>query len=151
MSDLSIAELLQPISPEQHRAQVFAFERTMLFAPQVELEVEHHFGHNVVAREMRAPAGVIISGRIHLFENLNMLLQGEMILATESGPVHLKAPCTIVSPPGTKRIAQTLTPCVWTTIIGTSERDPEKIEEMFTTNDEQQYLAMSKNLTLEGE
>lgn len=151
MPDLSIANLFDPISPEEHRSKVFEFERAMLAAPQVELQVEHHFGHNVVAREMRAPAGVIISGRIHLFENLNMLMQGEMILATEAGPVHLKAPCTIVSPPGTKRIAQTITPCVWTTVIGTSERDPEKIEAMFTTNDEQQYLAMSKNLTLEGE
>jgi hypothetical protein len=62
----------------------------------------------------------------------------------------VSAPFTIVSPPGTKRIACTHTECVWTTFFVTKETDPEKILAEFTTNDEQEYLSCRGNQETEG-
>lgn len=149
MGDLSTINQVRPVSAEEFRAKAFAFERAALKAEQVPVRSEYHFGHKVAAKTIYAPANTIMTGRIHLFENLNMLVQGEMEIATESGIITLIAPCLVESPPGTKRVVQTITDCIWMTIIGTSERDPDKIEALYTVNDEQEYLALSKNLVLE--
>lgn len=148
--DFPISETCQPLTPGQHRAKVFEFERAMLQAPQVELRVEHVYGDGWYARELHIPADVVVSGSVHKFINSNMLARGEMMLGTESGPLRVTAPYFVVSPPGTKRIVHTLTECVWISLHVTDERDPEKIREIFTTNDEQECLAMSEKTKLEG-
>jgi hypothetical protein len=146
-----MADLIhQESAQDDLRARVLAFEQQQLQKPQVALKVVHHFAHNVVARELHIPAGLDLTGAIHKYANLNTLSQGEMLIATESGLLHVKAPYTVVSPPGTKRAATTLTDCVWTTYLGTNETDIEKIEAEFTTNSEQEYLAFAGVLTLEG-
>lgn len=131
------------------RARVLQFESEQIKKPQVELRVVHHFSHGVCARELHIPAGTDLTGAIHKFSNLNILSKGEMLVTTEKGIEHVKAPFTIVSPPGTKRAARTITDCIWTTVFGTNETDPEKVVDHFTTNSEQEYLAFSGTLILE--
>jgi hypothetical protein len=63
-----------------------------------------------------------------------------MRLLTDEGFKDVSAPYTVVSPPGTKRIALALTDCVWTTILATPETDIEKIEEIFVCKTEEEYL-----------
>lgn len=138
------------ISKDDLRARVFEFEREQMKKPQVELRVVEHWSKGIYARELHIPAGVELTGRVHKFENLNILSQGEMEIATENGIVTVKAPFCTVSPPGTKRAAKTLTDCIWTTIHGTNETDPELIEKLFTTNDEQEYLEFAGILNIEG-
>jgi hypothetical protein len=148
MSNLSNSTRL---SQSELRAMVTRFETEQLKKPQVELKVFHHFSKGVYARELHIPAGMEVTGAIHKHSNMNTLSMGSMLLVMEDGLYYVKAPYTVASPSGTKRAALSLTDCVWTTYFGTDETDPEKILREFTTNDEQQYLAMSKNLTLEGE
>ena len=132
------------------RARVFEFEREQLKKPQVDLRVVIHLAPGIHARELHIPAGTEVTGRVHKFENLNILSQGEMIVTTENGARHVKAPFTCVSPEGTKRAALALTDCVWTTILGTDETDPEIVIDLFTTNNEQEYLAQSEKLIIKG-
>ena len=132
------------------REQIIRAEQEMKKLPQVELKVVNHFSAGVYARELHIPAGVTLTGRIHKKENLNILSQGEMMVTTEAGLVHVKAPFTVVSPPGTKRIATALTDCIWTTIHGTDETDIDKICEIFTAENEEEYLAYQETLKLEG-
>lgn len=117
----------------------------------IELPVVHHFSRGVYARELRIPAGTTLTGKVHKFENLNILSQGEMSVSTENGVERVMAPFTIVSPPGTKRVAYAHTDCVWTTIHGTSETDLEKIEAEFVTDTHKSYLEFCEKLKLEGE
>ncbi len=138
------------LSASDMRARVFDFEREQAKKPQVELRVEHYYAHGVAARELHAPAGIEITGAVHKYANINTLSKGEMLVTTENGIEHVKAPFTVVSPPGTKRAALTLTDCIWTTYFGTTETDPDKIVALFTTNSEQEYLEFSKTLNLEG-
>lgn len=130
------------------RNKVFAAEVFLKEQPQVKLETIHHFSKGVYAREIHIPAGIILTGEIHKFENLNILSQGKMQVLTENGVEEVEAPFTIVSPAGTKRIAYTLTDCVWTTIHGTEnikidrcdEVDLELIEKTFIAKSEQEWL-----------
>lgn len=119
----------------------------------VEAQIFHHFSKDVYAREMRAPAKATITGKVHKFENLNILSQGALALFMDDGGIEIvRAPCHIVSPPGTRRAAYVLTDCVWTTVHGTSSRDLAEIEKHFVCQtgaeyrlffEEQQRIAMN--------
>ena len=122
------------------RQVVFDMERLMHQVPQVELKVKHYFSKGVYARELHIPAGVILTGEIHKFENLNILSQGKIEVLTEKGMQEVEAPFTIVSPSGTKRIARAITDCIWTTIHGTDENDLNIIEKTFIAKSEQEWL-----------
>lgn len=77
---------------------------------------------------MRIPAGTVATGKVHKTLHLNILSQGDVSVLTEDGMKRIQAPCTIVSPPGTKRAVYAHTDVVWTTIHGTHETDLEKLE-----------------------
>lgn len=124
----------------ENRQKVFAIENLMRQYPQVELKVKHYFSKGVYARELHIPAGVILTGEIHKFENLNILSQGKIEVLTEKGMQEVEAPFTVVSPAGTKRIARAITDCVWTTIHGTDEVDLNIIEKTFIAKSEQEWL-----------
>lgn len=143
MIDLQINNALTP-------GKVRDMERIMLAMPQVEIPVKHYFSKGVYAREILIPAGTTVTGKIHKFANLNILSQGEMMVSTENGVQLVRAPFTVVSPPGTKRIAHTLTDCVWTTIHGTEKTDLDAIELEFTADSEQEYLEFCATQQIEG-
>jgi hypothetical protein len=120
--------------------KVHALEVLMKLQPQVECKVIHHFSKGVYARELHIPAGVILTGEIHKFTNLNILSKGKIQVLVGDVIQELEAPQHIVSPAGTKRIARTLTECVWTTIHGTDEVDLNIIERTFIAKSEQEWL-----------
>lgn len=98
---------------------------------EIQPPVTHHFSKGVYAREIFIPKGSFIVGKIHKFENLNILSRGDISILSIDGVIRAKAPYTVVSSPGVKRVAYAHEDCVWTTIHGTEEKDVEKIEEIF--------------------
>lgn len=85
----------------------------------------------VYAREVFIPKGSCVAGKVHKYEQLNIMSQGEMWLASDTKVIRVKAPFTVISPPGTFRIAYALEDTVWTTIHGTNEKDLAVIEQQF--------------------
>lgn len=116
----------------------------------VEIPVRHYFSDGVYAREIRIPAGTLLTGKIHKRTNLNLLSAGEISVLTERGVERVRAPFTVVSPAGTKRIAYAHTDCVWTTVHGTHETDLEKIEAEFIAQSEAEFLAYTRALQHKG-
>jgi len=129
---------------------VSIIEEEMRKLDQIEIPVRHHFSPGVYAREITIPAGTLLTGRIHKFEQLNILSGGEISVLTHEGMKRVKAPFTVVSPPGTKRIAYAHTECTWTTILATEERNPELIEAMFTVETEREFLEFVESQKLIG-
>lgn len=127
------------------RNVVSAFEDEMRKQPQVEMRLEHYFAPGIYARELHIPAGVLLTGKIHKYAQLNILSKGRIRVLTENGVVDVEAPFTVVSPAGTKRIALAITDCVWTTILHTNETDPVVIEKQFIASSEQEYLEFTEN------
>ncbi len=128
------------LTGDTQRYKTFQLEAGMKTMAQVKLEVIHHFSKGVYSRELHIPAGVTLVGEMHKFKNLNILSKGKMLVTTEEGMTEVEAPFTVVSPPGTKRAAHTLTDCVWTTIHGTDETDVNAIETEFIAHTEEEYL-----------
>lgn len=124
----------------------------MLKMPQVQLPVRHHFSPGVYARELTIYAGHVLTGAVHKYTQLNILSAGTMRLLTDDGFRDISAPYTVVSPPGTKRIALALTDCVWTTILGTDLTDVGEIENHFVCKTPEEYLEWhSQSLLLSQE
>lgn len=127
-------------------------EAIMAKMPQIELSVEHYFSLGIYARELYIPKGVTLTGKIHKFEQLNILAKGKMKVLVGNIIKEVEAPFVVVSPPGTKRIATTLEDCVWITVHGTHETDIDLIEKQFIAQDETEYLEFieDKQLRLAG-
>ena len=139
---------MSELTQRSTRDKVNAIEALMAQQPQVDLKVEHYFSQGVYARALEIPAGIQLTGKIHKFEQLNILAKGRMKVLVGDNYKEVKAPFVVVSPPGTKRIAIALEDCVWITVHGTHETDLELIEKTFIAQSEQDYLDSDKQLRL---
>lgn len=125
----------QATSVDDVRRFISIIETLLLTAPQADVPVTHYFSHNVYAREMKLKAETLLVGRVHLFENLNILSEGEASVFSIDGVKRLKAPATFVGSKGSKRIIFAHTDLTWTTVLGTASRDVDEIERDFTAVD----------------
>ena len=135
--------------PHSHIRKIEGFENQMREMEQLDIPVKEHFSKGVYAREITIPKGAIVSGEIHKYANLNILSKGELSIATENGVIRVKAPFTVVSPPGTKRLAYAHEETVWTTIHGTDETDTKVIEDTFIAHSFDEYLSFCAALQIE--
>ncbi len=103
-------------------------ERILEDGRPIELETIHHFAPGIYARELRIPAGVLLTGKIHKTEHLNMLVKGRIEISNAEGSKEMIAPQIFVSPPGTKRAGYAHEDSVWVTIHATTETDLEQLE-----------------------
>lgn len=112
------------------REQIERAERIMAASESriYDIPVVNHFLPGMYAREMRIPAGVMLTGKIHRHAHMNVLSEGEITVWTEEGMKRLKAPYRFESKPGTKRIGLAHTDVVWTTFHFTWETDLDRIE-----------------------
>ena len=125
---------------------VETIENEMKQMPQVEMRLEHHFAKGLYARELHIPAGTLLTGKIHKYEQINILSKGQIRVLTQNGIVEVSAPFIVVSPPGTKRIALAITDCVWITVLPTDEKDPQAIEDQFTCATVDEYNEFCKQI-----
>lgn len=140
---------------EERDRKVDALEAGIRELVPVEFEVVDHFSKGVYARELHIPAGTVLTGKVHKYENLNILSQGELSILMEDGStVRVCAPYTVVSPPGTRRAAFAHSDCVWTTIHGTDEKDVDVIEKLFVAAspaDYRLFVQEQQRIGMEGD
>lgn len=123
-------------------------DAAVLAQEQVDMPVKHHFSHGVYARELFIPKGTVLTGRIHKRSQINILAKGEISVLTEHGIERLKAPATIVSPPGTKRAGYAHEDTIWITVCGVDgkEQAPDALEQELTTRTFAEYAAYCAGL-----
>jgi hypothetical protein len=129
------------VDPLPMRDRVWQMEAEMRKMEQVTLPLTHHFGYRSYARELFIPKGTLLTGRIHLYPQINIMPKGDLSVLVDDGVVRVQAPFTVVSPAGTKRIAYAHEDTIWITIIGTEETDPALIEQSYTVETEAAYQA----------
>lgn len=129
----------------ESRKQVTAFEELSKTIEQVELIVEHLFAEGIYARRLFIPQKVILTGKIHKYSQLNILLEGVIDVLIYDTVQRVKAPFVMVSPPGTKRIMRAVEDCVWLTVHGTHETDVDEIEDRFIAQTEEEFLEHIQN------
>lgn len=120
-------------TPLELRSHIDLLEKHMLEATDIQIDFEkltkHYFAKGLYAREITIPAGTLLTGKIHLTQHINVISKGDISVLTEEGIKRIKAPATIISPPGTKRVGYTHEETVWTTFHATEETDLVKLEE----------------------
>jgi hypothetical protein len=119
---------------------IFALEKTMLSMDQVSLDVEHIFSRGVYARRMLIPKDTVLTGKMHKYNHLNIMLYGDIEIATDEGTKRIDKPCIFESKAGTKRAGFAHEETVWITIHATEETDIEKIEANEIAENPLQYL-----------
>lgn len=78
--------------------------------------LKHSFADGIYVREIFIPKGTLIVGKIHKHSHPNFLMKGDVSVLTEEGPRRLKAPLSMISPKGTKRVVYAHEDTVWITI-----------------------------------
>ena len=97
--------------------------------PQVDCPTIHRFAGGIYIRETSAPAGTLVTTKIHLTEHPFMILKGDVTVWTEDGgAIRLKAPFCGVTPVGARRVAYVHEDTVWVTFHATEDTDVERIE-----------------------
>jgi hypothetical protein len=98
------------------------------------LKITNYINGGVYAREMKAPAGIVITGKIHEHDHINILSEGEISVMTDDGMKRVKAPYTFESKAGIRRIGYTHSDITWTSIHSVINDNINEIEkELFTT------------------
>src|SRR5689334_10459122 len=98
----------------ENRARIADLQDYLSALPQAEIITTHRFARGLYAREIFIPKGVILVGKIHAYENLNIISKGDITILTEHGVRRVTAPETVIAPPFTKRVGYAHEDTVWT-------------------------------------
>jgi len=118
------------------REKILKFEQAIAslpgaqFGDQDSCPLKHSFADEVYVREIFIPKGMLLTGKIHKHSHPNFLMKGEVSVFTEAdGVQRLKAPLSMISKAGTKRVVFAHEDTVWITVHVTNETDLDRIEE----------------------
>jgi len=104
--------------------------------------LKHTFSEGIYVREIFIPKGTVLTGKIHKHAHPNFLMSGKVDVVTEGeGHQRLAGPCSIMSPPGTKRALQAITDLVWITVHHnpTNTQDLAELEKIVIADSYEDY------------
>ena len=116
---------------------IIKLEKAVQAYEQVEIEVLHNFTKDMYIRQAIIPKGMLIVGKRHRHETLNILLKGKMIIYDGNESIEVTAPFLVVSKPFTKKAGLALEDSIWCNIHVTSSQDLEEIEKEFIIPEEE--------------
>lgn len=116
-----------------------------------EMPVQHFFAPHVYLRQITMRAGLLVIGKMHKTEHLNVIIAGDVSIKTPNGIERVtvqKYPCIFVSKPGVKKVLYCHEDTIWATIHPTDTVDMEELERELVVpesdlRDEQGTLLMS--------
>jgi hypothetical protein len=111
------SDMVNLVERSQVRDNIVALEGEMLKLPQAELETNHYFAHGTYTRELKIPAGVLITGKIHRNSCINILTKGRIRVVTEEDDYDIEAPYVFVSGPGIKKAGYALEDSIWINVF----------------------------------
>lgn len=110
------------------RDKILSAEQYLATLPQADIPIKHTFAHGTYAREIMIPSGVCCTGKVHKYDDLNIVPYGHMQVLTEDGFKEVKGPCTFTGCAGVKKIGYAIEDTLWITIHATEETDLDIIE-----------------------
>jgi len=91
--------------------------------------ITHWMGTGTYGREAFAQAGAVLVGAIYKEPQINVLIKGKVLVATEQKVAVMEAPLVFISDPNTKKVGYVIEDMQWITIMSrdNSSIDPESI------------------------
>lgn len=132
------------------RQKICTLEASMLAldGAVTEIDTTHRFSNGVYAREVFIPKGMLLTGKIHKTEHLNIISKGEVSVLTEFGSKRMVAPCTFVSDAWTKRVVYAHEDTIWTVLHATESTDLDEIEAQVISKNYDELEAIENSVLL---
>lgn len=121
---------LAPVRPAPTREQIETVEQVFSQLPQVHIETTHRFVGGMYVREIRIPAGVIMTGAVHKSEHLSVMVSGAMTVSTDRGMEYVEGYHVWTPKPGTKRVGYAHADTIWLTVHRTNAKTAEDAEDI---------------------
>lgn len=124
---------VQLFNQKTYDEKVDAIECELLKYPLIEVPTTHTFTKNpgMYVREAFAPAGSILTSKIHKTEHPFVMLKGEQSILENDGTwTRVKAPCWGITKAGSRRVVLVHEDTIMQSFHATEETDLDKIEEM---------------------
>ena len=119
--------------------EILRIEKEMREFPSLTLPVEHYQIDGVYVRSLFLPAGTLLTGKIHNFENIAILVQGTIRVSNGTDAYVLTAPRIIVDKPGVKRIGYAETDVTFITVHKTANTEIDDIEKELVSDTFEEY------------
>jgi hypothetical protein len=116
------------------KEQILRLEDALFKLPnQLDFEqyTEHFFAPGIYVRQLTIPAGTVLTGKIHRYEIMNILVSGTIKVTTDDGVEEVSGPLIFNSKAGSKKAGFALTDVVWLNVHPTELTDLEEIERHF--------------------
>lgn len=111
------------------RNEISSLHQRMSAVEQVEIRHEETLAYGLYTRTIFIPKGVLLLGKIHKKPCVNIVLSGDISIATETGEIRAQAGYMITSPPGIQKVGLAHEDTVFVNVFRTDETDITKIEE----------------------
>lgn len=124
-----------PAEAQDWRDRIQQFEQALKQSPgQFTPDLMQFFCAGVYLRQVFFPAGTMVTGKIHRYPCLNILVQGELEVVTEEGIKMMVAPMVFKAPAGVKRAARVISDTIWITVHAYEgeERDGNAMADLLT-------------------
>lgn len=128
MTDLSEIIATNP-DPLRVRADIAALRHRMSEIEQVEIRHEESLAYGLYTRTIFIPKGVLLLGKIHKKPCVNIVLSGDISIATETGEIRVQAGYMVTSPAGMQKVGFAHEDTVFVNVFRTDETDIAKIED----------------------
>lgn len=103
--------------------------------PQLEAPVVHTFLDGVYVRKIFMRKGMVIIGKIHKTQHLNIISKGSCLVVTPTRRFKVTAPCAFTSYPGEQKVVYMLEDVIWATTHNTDSKDLDVIEQQCIAKD----------------
>lgn len=109
---------------------------------ETQFPLRHFFAKGVYLRQMCAPKGTVATGKIHNFDQIHIILVGDVTIKTvgvDGKAIRIKGPYVWTAPAGSKRACYFHEDTVWCEVHGTDKKDLDEIEAEFISQSFEEF------------
>lgn len=142
LSQSQVNELLADAMIER----IEQLEELMLDCQQVDIPVTSLFTNGMYAREITIPKGTLLTGRVHLFDYVDIMLSGDISIATAEGAKRFSGANVFQGVAGRKRAGYAHEDTRWVTVHKTDILDAQEFVNKLTVQTMKQYNNLLESL-----
>lgn len=146
-------EFIKQVLAGKVNEKIEELEAELLTLEQVEMPVEHRFINGMYVREITIPKGTILTGAVHKFDYVDIMLSGDIAVATPDGIKRFQGVNIMDGKAGRKRAGYAYEDTRWISVHKTDASDPDTIVDILTVRTMAEFEglpASDKQLAIEN-
>lgn len=127
-----MSEIAEVLNELLDNSPIEQLQELMLTQPQVEIPVTETFVNGMYIREIVILADTLLIGRVHKYAYVDIMLYGDIHVATPDGIKHLTGSNRMAGIPGRKRAGYAVADTGWITVHRTDLVKPDEMVDEIT-------------------